>query len=284
MRQTERALNESWRVVRDATDVDAETVLTTDRLWAGYSLADLEPPLRAYSTFATAQRGAGEPEAACLFLRHPAFNAMIPHGEPAGVSAILDGTALLGETFVLARPEHWAALAHHFTFTRGFQVMARMAVNSRTFLPVERRAGTRRLTLSDVTLARELYAGYPGNAFNDDQLATGVFFGAFDPATGRRLVAVAGTHAIGRRYRIGAVGGVFTRPEARGRGFAAALTSAVTAELFALGCDDVILNVAVANLTARRVYARLGFVEHCRYREARAALKATVGLTDRRGV
>lgn len=35
----------------------------------------------------------------------------------------------------------------------------------------------------------------------------------------------------------------------------------------------MILNVVAANTVARAIYARLGFVEHCAYSEARAILR-----------
>lgn len=269
----------SWHVLPDADDRTAATVLATDRWWAGYSLADLEAPFRAYSTVAVAARDNAKPEAACLFLRHPAFNATIPHGQPTGVAAILNASALPDTTYVLARAEHWPAMEGSFAFTQGYQTMARMAVNTRTFVPAGPVAGMRRLTAADAELVRGLYARYPANAFNDDQLATGIFFGVFDPASSDGLVAIAGTHAVAHGHRIGAVGGVFTLPATRGRGYARRLTSAVTAELFALGCEDVILNVAVDNPAARGIYERLGYVTHCLYREARATRRPNLRTT-----
>lgn len=257
-------------MTRDVDEATAASVLASDRLWAGYSLADLEPPFRAYSTFDIAARADAKPGAACLFMRHPAFNATIPHGPALGLAAILATADLPHETYLLARAEHWPQLQRYFACPGGFQAMTRMAVSARAFLPAKPVCGLRRLTPADAALVRQLYAHYPGNAFNDDQLATGVFFGAFDPAARGALVAIAGTHAISRRYRIAAVGGVFTLPEARGQGYARALTSAVTAALFEAACEHVILNVAKDNAIARRIYERLGFGTHCEYREARA--------------
>src|SRR5438067_457632 len=78
-----------WRIVQDADDQTAYDALAVDRLWNGYGIADLVPPFRPYSRVAVARRGASPPEAACLVLRHPAFNALIPHGDADGVSALL---------------------------------------------------------------------------------------------------------------------------------------------------------------------------------------------------
>jgi hypothetical protein len=54
--------------------------------------------------------------------------------------------------------------------------------------------------------------------------------------------------------------------EHRGRGYATAVTSAVTAELLRF-CDDVVLNVRSDNPPAIAAYRRLGYVEHCRFEE-----------------
>lgn len=76
-------------------------------------------------------------------------------------------------------------------------------------------------------------------------------------------------HVLAARYGIGAVGNIYTRPAARGRGYSGA-AAAVVAELLAGPCREVILNVAAANTAAIRLYRRLGFREHCRYWEGRA--------------
>jgi GNAT superfamily N-acetyltransferase len=96
----------------------------------------------------------------------------------------------------------------------------------------------------DLPALLDLYPGYRDNAFQPDQLAGGVFYGVRD---GGCLVAAAGTQVTSARYGIAAVGSIFTRPEARRRGFGAAVTSAVVAELLAGFCRDAILNVAAAN-------------------------------------
>ncbi len=148
-----------------------------------------------------------------------------------------------------------------------------MAVDAATFRrppPAARpRAGVERLTLADLPALRDLYAGYAGNAFNDDQLAAGVFYGV-RAAQGGALLAAGGTHVTAAEYGIAAIGNIYTRPQARGRGYAAAITAAVTADLLAGPYRDVILNVAVANEPAVRLYRGLGFREHCRYQEGRA--------------
>src|SRR5437763_1693471 len=85
-----------WRVEPDADDASAYAVLAQDRLWNGFGLADLAPPLRAFSRVALARRTGAKasgratvgqpaqppvPAAALLVLRPPAFPAPIPHGD-----------------------------------------------------------------------------------------------------------------------------------------------------------------------------------------------------------
>jgi len=62
------------------------------------------------------------------------------------------------------------------------------------------------------------------------------------------------------------VGNVFTRADHRRRGYGAATTSAVVAELLNLGLT-VVLNVRQDNAPAIRLYQRLGFERYCPFVE-----------------
>lgn len=270
----------SWRLDPDADDAAAYAALAGDRAWNGYSIADLVPPFRAHTRVALAwppDAPLGAPaSAACLFLRHPSFSSTVPHGEPAGVAAILgalaDRNALPEATYILTREEHRPLLERHYDTPGGWQEMWRMATDAATFLPP---AGTdaplARLGPDDLPALLDLYAEYPENAFNADQLLNGVFYGVRD---GAALLAAGGTHVTAARYGLAAVGNIYTRPAARGRGHARALTAAIVGDLLDGGCRDVILNVAVANAPAQRVHRRLGFREHCRYWEGSGELRA----------
>ena len=96
------------------------------------------------------------------------------------------------------------------------------------------------------------------------QLDRGVYYGVSE---GGRLVAVAGTHCLAAHSGVGAVGNVLTHAAHRGRGYGATTTTAVTQELFRMGCEEVVLNVRQNNHGARRLYERLGFREHCTFVE-----------------
>lgn len=257
----------AWNVEPDVDHESAYAALATDRRWSAYAIADLEPPFDAFSRVAVARAAAGSPAAALLVLRHPDFTAIVPHGQPDALAAILASLDLPAPTFAFVRAEHAAPLARHYRLET--HPMVRMAVDAATFRPPSAMpSGLRRLTRADAPALHALYAEYPGNAFVDDHL-DGVFYGLYE---GVRLVAAAGTQAVSRRRAVAAVGNVFTLPSARGRGYGTALTAAVVAELLADGCRDVVLNVAAANEPARRVYERLGFAEHCRYEEGMATL------------
>lgn len=263
-----------WRIEPDAPDAAAYAALADDRAWNGYSIADLAPPLRQHTRVALARPADAPPAApaaaACLFLRHPTFCSTVPHGDPAGLAAILDAVAAAGDlpdrTYILARDEHRPTIERHYAAPHGWQAMLRLAVDAATFRPPvgPPDAPVARLGPADLPALLDLYAAYGESAFTADQLLHGVFYGVRD---GDALLAAGGTHVVAPRYGIAAVGNVYTRPAARGRGYGSALTAAVVRDLLAGPCRDVILNVAAANTTARAIYRRLGFREACAYWE-----------------
>ena len=253
-----------WSIRLDVDDAEAHDAFATDRLWCGYAIADLAPPFRAYSTVAVARHGSDV--AACLVLQHPAFAAVVPHGPPDGLVALLAQMDLPRATHLFARAEHLPVLRLRFDYAP--TPMQRMAVDAASFRPVAE--GAERLGPDDLPALLDLYSAYSGHAFQPDQLAHGVFYGF---RNGKQLLAAAGTQTTSDRSRIAAVGNIFTRPEARGRGIAATVTSAVVADLLGGRYLDAILNVAVANEPAIRVYTRLGFRTHCQHYEGLATLR-----------
>lgn len=267
-------LTDTWRIERNAPEERAYAALATDRRWNGYSIADLAPATRAWTRVAIAVRG-GEAGAACLFYGHPAFNSLIPHGDPAGVAAILTDAAAGGllpaATYVLAQEQHLPALAEHYHFPHGRGAMLRMAVDRASFTPpTDEPSPASRLGGADLAPLSALYEAYPDSAFTDDQLAHGVFYGVRE---GGAIVAAGGTHVVAAEYGLAAVGNIFVAPVARGRGLGGAVTAAIVGELLAGPCGEVILNVAADNAAAQKIYRRLGFVPHCPYSEASAVLR-----------
>jgi len=84
-------------------------------------------------------------------------------------------------------------------------------------------------------------------------LARNRYYGIF---AGERLVSVAGTHL--RTPEVWVVGNVYTHPDYRGRGYAKAVTSAVTRDALSSGAR-ALLHAAEGNEPAIRVYRSLGY-------------------------
>jgi GNAT superfamily N-acetyltransferase len=266
----------TWQIERDAPDDVAYATLAADRRWNGYSIADLAPATRQWTRIAVARQQSEQgntAEAACLFYQHPAFNSLIPYGDPAGVAAIMADAATAGilsaETYILAQEPQIAALAAQYLFPQGRRPMLRMAVEEASFTPPTGSRAATRLRDADLAALLAFYATYPDSTFTADQLAHGVFYGVRE---GGQLVAAGGTHVVAAVYGLAAVGNIFVIPEARGRGLGGVITAAIVKELLDSSCREVILNVVAANVPATRLYQRLGFTTHCAYSEARAVL------------
>src|SRR5207244_13032790 len=116
---------------------------------------------------------------------------------------------------------------------------------------------------SDAPELNRLYRLGFGSWLPPQAVAEGVYYGI---RVGRKLIAAAGTHVVGREARIAVVGNVLTQPEYRGRGYAEATTAAVTAQLLEF-CDHVVLNVRADNPPALHAYRRLGYADHVRFEE-----------------
>ena len=103
---TTQPTDQAWHVELSADDDTAYAALAGDRIWNGYSIADLEPPFRSYIELSLARPGKAPPPAACLVLRHPDISALIPYGDAEGVAAILRTTNLPQATYILACDPH----------------------------------------------------------------------------------------------------------------------------------------------------------------------------------
>ncbi len=110
------------------------------------------------------------------------------------------------------------------------------------------------LTAADVAEMLSLVELTQPGPFRPRTIELGDYFGVFDDGA---LVAMAGERLQTPEFT--EVSAVCTHPAARGRGLAAALTHRVAAGILARG-QTPILHVAQANVGARRVYERLGFV------------------------
>jgi ribosomal protein S18 acetylase RimI-like enzyme len=181
-------------------------------------------------------------------------------GKPDGVAAILRDVVRPRAAYVATLPETAPAVESLYRLDPG-PPMVRMWVDRSRFRPFP--AEVRRLLPVDIGDLNRLYqlgfaSWLPSSAIGD-----GVYYGM---RVGGRLVAAAGTHVISRQARLAVVGNVLTHVDYRGRGYATAVTGAVTAELLR-SCDQVVLNVRSDNPPALQAYRRLGYAEHVRFEE-----------------
>jgi RimJ/RimL family protein N-acetyltransferase len=244
--------------------------LETDRPYAAYAIADLEPGPFALCTWGGAEC-AGNLRALVLHYRGLAPNPLLLMGEADGVAAVL-GRVLCPNAVSVACHSHHAEVVRRFYRWQDPVPMWRMALEPE-YLPGEVLPCVR-LSERHLAALTGLYALGGGDAFSPDQLREGVFYGV---VVDGQLVAVAGTHITSLTYGIGAVGNVFTHPAHRGHGYATATTRAVVAGLLRRGVRDVVLNVAQRNRAAIHVYEKLGFERCCPFLEGPAARRSLPG-------
>ena len=139
--------------------------------------------------------------------------------------------------------------------------MVRMWVDQARFRPYP--ATVQRLLPVEISDLNRLYQLGFASWLPPSTIGEGVYYGM---RVNGQLVAAAGTHVISRGARLAVVGNVLTHLDFRGRGFATAVTGAVTAELLRT-CDQVVLNVRADNPPALSAYRRLGYGEHLRFEE-----------------
>jgi GNAT superfamily N-acetyltransferase len=234
--------------------------LERDRLFSAYALADLEDRDTGRAKWGIAR--AGE-EVLSLVLEYggPAPQPLFVVGRDDGVEAILRDVIRPSIAYVACLPANQAAVERRYRLESGPQ-MVRMWVDRTSFHDAFD-PGVERLLPTDAGELNRLYRLGFGSWLPPQAIADGVYYGI---RVNGRLVAAAGTHAIGRRARIAVVGNVLTQPEFRGRGYAQATTAAVTAQLLEF-CDHVVLNVRSDNPPALNAYRRLGYAEHVRFEE-----------------
>lgn len=261
-----------WRITLDATNDQAYAILSQDPVWNSFALADLEPPLRDYSQFAIASRDESNERTICLILRHPIIGQVLsPFGVGEGVAAILNQLTLPDHPLIQAQEMHISWLQHYYHSETNWKRMLRMAITSsswQSLIHVPHRP-VKRLTVSDVPALKNLYSLHPESAFSADLFPQGLYVGAYE---GERIIAAGGTHALAPRSRIAVLGNILTIPEARGQGYATAITAALVAMLFEQHFSTIVLNVFEDNVPAIHIYRRLGFQTHHRLLTGKAII------------
>ena len=251
-----------WHITQDASNDEAYAILSQDRIWNCFALADLEPPLRQYSQFAMASQEGSNERAVCLILRHPIIGQVLsPFGSEEGVAAILQHLALPERPLLQAQEMHIPSLQRYYQAETRWKRLLRMAITPaslHSFTP-EIHQSARQLTASDLPALKKLYAQYPEGHFSAELFPQALYFGAYE---GKRILAAAGTHALVPQHRIAVLGNVFTVPEARGQGYATAITASLITALFKQQFSLIVLNVFEDNSNAIRIYQHLGFQTH----------------------
>ena len=234
--------------------------LERDPLFAAYALCDLDDREFPRTRWAVARQGT---DVVALGVEYSGASPqpLFLMGTDAGIGAILRDVLRPRIAFVAALPASLPEIQRHYRLDPGPQ-MVRMAVTRERFRPADD-PGVERLSPGDAPELNRLYRLGFGAWLPGQSIAEGVYYGL---RIRGRIVAAAGTHIVSRDSRLAVVGNVLTAPEYRGRGYAKAVTGAVTAELLGF-CDDVVLNVRSDNPPALNAYRRLGYHEHVRYEE-----------------
>ena len=257
------ALEREGRRIVASESVDRTALrafLEQDRLLAAYAIGDLDDREFGRTRWGIATEG---DDVIALVVEYGGLSPqpLFVMGRDDGIDAILREVIRPRLTFIAVLPSTLTAIQRRYRLDPGPQ-MVRMWVDAERFKPRLDEA-VEPLRPSDAPELNRLYRLGFGSWLPPQAIAEGVYYGI---RVGRRLVAAAGTHVVGRDARIAVVGNVLTQPEYRGRGYAEATTSAVTAELLKF-CDHVVLNVRADNPPALNAYRRLGYAEHVRFEE-----------------
>ncbi len=252
---------------RDRTLVVQETAdramlrsfLETDRLYSAYALCDLDEREFLRTRWGVALVS-GKPVALVLQYAGYSPQPIFVMGQNDGIGAILADVIKPRTAYVAARTEHLPAIAANYRVDPG-PAMLRMWVDAAHFRPFP--SDVRRLLPVEIGELNRLYqlgfaSWLPASAISD-----GLYYGV---RVGGRLVSAAGTHVISASARLAVVGNVMTHTDFRGRGYATAVTGAVTAELLRF-CDQVVLNVRADNPPALAAYRRLGYQVNVTFEE-----------------
>lgn len=233
--------------------------LEQDRLFAAYAICDLAAREFARTTWGLAL-DAGEPVAVVMEYGGPSPQPIFCMGRPDGIATVLDELIRPRLAYVAALPEALPPIERIYRLDAA-PPMVRMWVDRARFRPYP--AETARILPVEVGELNRLYQLGFASWLPASAVAEGIYFGI---RVGGRLVAAAGTHVVSSGARLAVVGNVFTHADHRGRGYATAVTGAVTAELLRT-CDQVVLNVRSDNPPALNAYRRLGYAEHTRFEE-----------------
>jgi ribosomal protein S18 acetylase RimI-like enzyme len=256
------AVGERGRSITTRTTTDRVLLrefLERDRLFAAYAICDLEDREFRRTRWGIAT---GDDGVIAVGLEYSGLTPqpLFVMGRNDGIAAVLRDVVRPRAAYLAASAEALPAVAQSYRVEPG-PPMIRMWVDRSRFQPAP--AVVERLLPVEVSELNRLYQLGFAAWLSSSTIAEGVYYGI---RVNGRLVSAAGTHVISRDARLAVVGNVLTHADHRGRGYATAVTSAVTAELFRY-CDNVVLNVRADNPPAIQAYRKLGYTEHCRFEE-----------------
>ncbi len=250
----------SAAIARQTTDRGLlRAFLGQDRLYAAYAICDLEEREFGRTRWGAAYDG-DDLIAVGMEYTGPTPQPLFVLGRADGISAVLRDVIRPRAAYIAARTETLPAIEAHYRVDPGPQ-MVRMWVDRARFRPYP--ATVQRLLPVEIGELNRLYQLGFASWLPSGAIADGVYFGM---RVNGQLVAAAGTHVVSPSARLAVVGNVLTHLDYRGRGFATAVTGAVTAELLR-SCDQIVLNVRADNPPAINAYRRLGYIEHARFEE-----------------
>lgn len=234
--------------------------LERNRLYSAYAICDLDDREFPRTRWGAAWSG-GSIVAIVLEYSGGSPQPLFAVGREDGVAAILRDVIRPRVAYIAALPTLLPTIQARYRLDTGPQ-MVRMSVDRARFRPADD-LGVERLVPSDAMELNRLYQLGFGAWLPPQAIGEGVYFGI---RVRGRLVGAAGTHVVSGAARLAVVGNVLTHSDFRGRGFATAVTGAVTAELLQ-SCDHVVLNVRADNPPAISAYRHLGYAEHVRFEE-----------------
>ena len=234
--------------------------LERDRIYAAYAICDLDDREFAKTRWGAAWSG-GAVIALVMEYSGASPQPIFAMGREDGIVAVLRHVIRPRLAFIASLPAAVPAIGAVYRLDSGPQ-MVRMWVDRGRFRPAGD-PGVERLAPADATELNRLYQLGFGAWLPPQAIADGVYYGL---RVNGRLVSAAGTHVVSPAARLAVVGNVLTHGDFRGRGYATAVTAAVTAELLK-SCDDVALNVRADNPPAISAYRHLGYAEHVRFEE-----------------
>ncbi len=247
-------------VARPITDrARLREFLDRDRLLAAYAICDLEDREFARTRWGAAYAG-DELIAVVLEYGGLAPQPLFALGDRAGVERILGDLIRPRIAYVAASTELLPAVGAHYRVDDG-PPMVRMWVDRAHFRPYP--GEVQRLLPVEIGELNRLYQLGFASWLPSSSISEGIYYGI---RINGKLVSAAGTHVISPTARLAVVGNVLTNAHYRGRGYATAVTGAVTADLLRI-CDHVVLNVRSDNPPALQAYRRLGYQEHARFEE-----------------